>query len=214
MFSNNFASLFSTRPFPISLHHWRGVTVLSDASGRLGGSCAESPWYFEGGHRGAETSPWLHRAGGNWLLSYIYILYIWRLELYSTEMCCHCLSIMSIHIWVWFGEEGMWGTWPMMMHIIFNSSVYFILSLGVILFVVQYSIREDRATRHQSPLDTDELLVMLQKILPDLKWKVSNRFKQSKRWFLVKTVCRPWTRVAMLECWRMIPWKSERCFIF
>lgn len=57
----------------------------------------------------------------------------------------------------------------MMMHIIFNSSVYFILSLGVILFVVQYSIREDRATRHQSPLDTDELLVMLRKILPDLK---------------------------------------------
>ena len=57
----------------------------------------------------------------------------------------------------------------MMMHIIFNSSVYFILSLGVILFVVQYSIRENRATRHQSPLDTDELLVMLRKILPDLK---------------------------------------------
>lgn len=36
------------------------VTVLSDATGRLGGSCAESPGYFEGGHRGAETSLWLH----------------------------------------------------------------------------------------------------------------------------------------------------------
>ena len=52
-------------------------------------------------------------------------------------------------------------------------------------------------------------------MLPDLESKVSNRIKvDSNRWFFVKTACRPWTSVAMLECWCMISMKIWKVFYF